>query len=57
MMNGLETVLHGQKIFCRVIKNIKKSNLETLNKNPYVRFGWRWVKVVIRNRIFVLRNR
>lgn len=56
-MNGLETVLHGQKIFCRVIKNIKKSNLETLNKNPYVRFGWRWVKVVIRNRIFVLRNR
>lgn len=48
MMNGLKTVMHGQKIFCRVYKNISKSNLETLNKNANVRFGWRWMKAVIR---------
>lgn len=47
-MNGLKTVMHGQKIFCRVNKNINKSNLKTLNKNPYVRFGWRWMEAIIR---------
>ena len=44
------------KSFLQTIKTIK-SNLETLNKNPNVRFWWRWMKAVVGNSNFVLRNR
>ena len=56
MMNGLKTVMHGQKIFCRVNKNIKKLNLETLNENSYSLFGWRWMKAVICKKVLVICN-